>query len=779
MNIKTKLTIGVLLLASIPVAVTSLTSGWIASQTGRDLLQRQAHNQLLSTLENKNAQIQAYFDLTHKQTSNFGSNGGVIDAFKQIQYVYPDYASQAGIGDRQEKRKVLVDYYQTNLIEPYSRTAPGHQLSAKALVDRLDDNALIIQYNYIATNPNPIGEKQNLEAFKDPSLYSTLHGQTHALFRDFAEQFGFQDIFLIDAASASVIYSVKKNLELGSSLKNSGFKDSGLARVFQKSMENEEKGQVSFVDFDTYPSASGQPGAFLAYKISGFRKPLGVVVLQLSIDKLNAIMTNNGQWKSIGLGDTGETYLVAAGGTLRSDRRLFIEQPSEYLSLLDTTESERALGNKINQRGTAIALQKVETPSVQQALLGESGINTITGYRGNEVLSAYASFKIEGEDWAIISEVDTAEALGSVDELLESLIKSSGLASLAVLAIAIFAGFASARLLSSRFSTVSNRMEEIADGNGNLDERLPEKGNDELTDISRNFNRFVSQIQDIIASVINSSSQLSNSARDINLDAEQSRNRAEQQHQQTGSMAQALNNISDLINETVLHTTSAVNTTQQAREQAQQGLVAVRDAVVASTELLVDIDRSNEVIERVGEESDNIGGVLKIINDISNQTNLLALNAAIEAARAGESGRGFAVVADEVRSLSQRIQEEISGIQTKIDSLQQGTSEAGKVMRSSQDKAQKSVKLAELAGKTFESITDANSAITAMNEKIAYASEQQRSAISELSGNMTKATELAISSTTATDSTIVLGQEIDQLSKTLHALVSRFENSAQ
>ncbi|MFT5658636.1 MAG: methyl-accepting chemotaxis protein [Gammaproteobacteria bacterium] len=767
---------GALLLTSIPVAVTGLTSGWIASQTGQELLQRQAHKQLLSTLENKRAQIQSYFQLIHQQTSNFGSNSGVIDAFKQIQHAYPDYSSQAGgIGDREQKRQVLIDYYQTNLINPYNKTAPGHQFEAKALVEQLDDNALVLQYNYVANNPLPIAEKYQVEDYKDASLYTATHSQTHGLFRNFAEQFGFQDIFLVDAASAQVIYSVRKNLELGSSLNTSGFKDSGLAKVFASAMEDEEKGTVSFVDFDTYPSASGRPGAFLAYKINGFRKPLGVVVLQLSIDKLNSIMTNNGHWKDIGLGDSGETYLVAAGGTLRSDRRLFIEDPANYLSLFDADDGQRALGDKIGARGTAIALHPVDTPSVQNALQGESGINTITGYRGNQVLSAYSILKIEGNDWAIISEVDTSEALGAVDELLESLIKSSGLASLAVLAIAIFLGFTGARLLANRFSTVANRMKEIADGHGSLDERLPEKGRDELTEISRDFNRFVSQIQDIVASVASSSNQLSNSARALNQDAEQSHLRAEKQNNETGAMARAVDSISGLINQTATHTSSAVDTAQQTGKEVLQGLVAVQDAVIASTELSVDIERSNEVIKRVEEESDNIEEVLKVINAISNQTNLLALNAAIEAARAGESGRGFAVVADEVRNLSRRIQEETSGVQEKIDALQKGAREATIVMRASHEKAQKSVKLAEQAGKTFEAIAHANSNITTVHKEIARATEQQESAVIELSSNMARANELANEAAAATDSTVSLGQDIDQLSKKLLALVSRFK----
>jgi methyl-accepting chemotaxis protein len=775
MNIKTRLTIGALLLASIPVAVTGFTSGWIASHTGRDLLQQAAHKQLLSTLENKRAQVQTYFELIHQQASNFGSNSGTIDAFKLLQHAYPDHATQAGIGDLQSKRKDLTDYYQTHLIEPYKKAEPGHSLTAEGLVAQLGDNALVLQHNYIVKNPHGEGEKLNLDASNDASLYSATHKQSHQLFRDFATQFGYEDIFLIDATSGYVVYSVKKNLELGTSLKEGGFKDSGLAQVYRKAMEDKEKTTVSFVDFEAYAPAKGQPGAFLAYKISGFRRPIGGIVLQLSIDKLNAIMTNNQRWQEIGLGRSGETYLVSSEGSLRSDSRFFIEDKAGYLASLAATGSSGQLIDKINIRGTGIGLHRIETPSVEKALKGESGIDTITGYRGAEVISAYATLKVEGSDWAIISEVDTAEALGAADQLLASLIKSSGLASLLVLLIALSLGFTGAKILGNRFTTVANRMREIADGNGSLEERLSEKGNDELADISRNFNRFVSQIQKIIESVASSSNLLSDRARDMNQGAEKSQSRIQKQSEQIGAMSQSVNSICESIRQTAQHTQSAAETAQHARAEAEQGLVVVQDAVAAFAEVSADIDHSAEVINRVGEESDNIEQVLKVIDDISNQTNLLALNAAIEAARAGESGRGFAVVADEVRSLSRRIQEETSGIHEKVDALQQGTQEAINTMKASQQKAQQSGKLAERAGQALESITEANSSITTMNSKIADATEQQEDAVAELNSNMQIANQLASDAADATVGTTTRVQELTQLSKTLNDLVTGFK----
>lgn len=777
MNIKTRLTIGVLLLATIPVAVTGLTSGWIASQTGRDLLQQAAHRQLLSTLENKRAQVQSYFELIHQQASNFGSNSGTIDAFKLLQHAYADHATQAGIGDLQSKRKALTDYYQTHLIEPYSKAESGHGLTAESLVALLDDNALVLQHNYIVSNPHDEGEKHNLEASNDASLYSSTHKQSHRLFRDFATQFGYEDIFLIDAESGHVVYSVKKNLELGTSLKDGAFKNSGLARVYQKAIKDEDKTSISFVDFQAYAPAKAQPGAFLAYKISGFRRPIGVVVLQLSIDKLNAIMTNNQRWQEIGLGLSGETYLVSSEGSLRSDSRFFIEDKQAYLASLAATGSSAQLIDKINVRGTGIGLHRIETPSVEKALKGDSGINTITGYRDTEVISAFATLQVEGTDWAIISEVDTAEALGASEQLLTSLIKSSGLASLLVLLIALSLGITGANILGKRFTTVANRMREIADGNGSLDERLSEKGTDELADISRNFNRFVSQIQKIIESVASSSNLLSDRARDMSQGAVQSQSRIQKQSEQIAAMSQSVNSIYESIRQTAQHTQSASETAQHARTEAEQGLVVVQDAVAAFAEVSADIDHSAAVINRVGEESDNIGKVLKVIDDISNQTNLLALNAAIEAARAGESGRGFAVVADEVRNLSHRIQEETSGIHEKINALQLGTQEAIDTMKASQQKAQQSGKLAERAGQVLVSITEANSSITTMNSKIADATEQQDDAVAELNSKMQIANQLASDAAQATVGTTTRVQELTQLSKTLNELVAGFERS--
>ena len=96
-------------------------------------------------------------------------------------------------------------------------------------------------------------------------------------------------------------------------------------------------------------------------------------------------------------------------------------------------------------------------------------------------------------------------------------------------------------------------------------------------------------------------------------------------------------------------------------------------------------------IDKLSNDSQEVGRVLDVIRGITEQTNLIALSAAIEAARAGEQGRGFAVIADEVRSLASRTEHSTQEIQGMIESLQLGSKEAVTVMQQSSVQVENSV----------------------------------------------------------------------------------------
>ncbi len=178
-----------------------------------------------------------------------------------------------------------------------------------------------LQYQYIAANPHPLGSKNNLDRANDGSRYSELHGALHPYLRTALRQFGLYDIFLIEPRNGTIVYTVFKELDFATSLVSGPFAKTRLGDAFRASWALDKPGMVALSEFGEYLPSYNDQAAFLGTPIFDGGKKIGVLVVQVPIDKINSVMTHEGKWKERGLGDTGETYLVsAADGTPRSDR---------------------------------------------------------------------------------------------------------------------------------------------------------------------------------------------------------------------------------------------------------------------------------------------------------------------------------------------------------------------------------------------------------------------------------------------------------------------------
>ena len=178
------------------------------------------------------------------------------------------------------------------------------------------DRTAALQSLYIDENPNPVGQKENLDAAADGSLYSQAHARFHPYVRAFLRDRGYYDIFLFDT-DGNLIYSVYKELDFATNLVSGEWAGSDLGNAFRAAQTTARAGEQSFFDFQPYAPSAGAPASFMSTPLfDDAGQMIGVLAFQMPIERLNTLMQ-----QSAGLGETGETYIVGGDLLMRSDSR--------------------------------------------------------------------------------------------------------------------------------------------------------------------------------------------------------------------------------------------------------------------------------------------------------------------------------------------------------------------------------------------------------------------------------------------------------------------------
>lgn len=321
---------------------------------------------------------------------------------------------------------------------------------------------------------------------------------------------------------------------------------------------------------------------------------------------------------------------------------------------------------------------------------------------------------------------------------------------------------------------IASQFMDIAEGDGNLTVRLPETGNDEITDVARGFNKFVGKTRDTIANVKSVSSEVAGSVERLSKVSYENTDVITRQQSETEQVATAMNEMVATVQEVARNVSDAATAAVHANQETEAGQQVVNGTISQISRLADEVQSAAAVLQRVEQDSQKVGTVLAVIKDIADQTNLLALNAAIEAARAGEQGRGFAVVADEVRTLAGRTQQSTEEIQQMIESLQAGTQEAVDVMERGQGMTESTVEQARQAGDSLQSIADAVATISNMTTQVASAAEEQNSVAEEININISNINDMSNKTAEVSEQTSSTAVDLDRLAQQLQGAVSRF-----
>ncbi|ASJ72735.1 cache domain-containing protein [Granulosicoccus antarcticus] len=257
------------------------------------------------------------------------------------------------------------------------------------------DAGVRLQRAYIDENPNSPLRRDDLLRSGENSAYDAVHARYHQWLRDLVKEHDYYDLFVV-SGSGDILYTVHKRMDFATSLVDGPFADTELADTFAQLRDDAFPGDLVFGDFVAYEPNDGKPAAFVGMPLMEADGFAGALIVQLRTRPFGARMDT-----ARALGESGKAYLVGPDRLTRS-------------------------GSRVGGNQDALGL-RIDTPSVERALAGLSGVQVINDHRGVSVFSAHAPLVWNGTSWAVVVEIDHAAVDGPIRELMTRLVLGSGL----------------------------------------------------------------------------------------------------------------------------------------------------------------------------------------------------------------------------------------------------------------------------------------------------------------------------------------------------------------
>jgi methyl-accepting chemotaxis protein len=346
---------------------------------------------------------------------------------------------------------------------------------------------------------------------------------------------------------------------------------------------------------------------------------------------------------------------------------------------------------------------------------------------------------------------------------------------LLVVMLALFAaGFSAYRRMFDPLNRMVGCMKEVAEGEGDLTRRLEVPPDREVAELAGWFNSFMDMLQTILVSVADNIQHLAAAGEELSVNSRQQSQGAEQQKDQIQQIATATQEMTAIVQQVTELATQTADAGRKSADAARRGGKVVEETLTRMQAIAASTTDAAQKIEHLGKQSEHIGQIIGVIEDIADQTNLLALNAAIEAARAGTQGRGFAVVADEVRKLAERTTKATNEIAQMIHAVQEGTRLAVGAMHTGTKEVSMGVTATCEAGGVLHEIVEISERVGEMVNHIATAATQQLNATQNMSRSTEAIAEIAaVAATGSLEATSAL-EDLANLAADIQRQVGNF-----
>lgn len=707
-NLKIKHKLPIIMVAM--AIISSIATGYLSIRAAESAAIKEAKIKMVSLNVSRKETLKLYLESIQQDLSALAKNDYVKEALLDFSWAWSD------LGNNQEKT---------------------------------------LQDLYISNNPNPTGEKENLDYAEDGSNYSAMHKKYHVWFRHFLRLRDYYDIFLFNT-NGDLIYTVFKELDYATNLNTGKYNDTDLGNAFRAALDAGGDGQ-HFFDFRPYSPSHGAPASFISQPIlSEGGEVLGVLVFQMPINRINAVMNVDA-----GMGETGEAIIVGADRLMRNDSRL--------------------------EKESTILKRKVDISSVGKALGGESGEMIVEYASGNELLSAYSYLDFLGTRFAILINIGFDEIMIPIIKMQHYAIISTLMALVIICLMSIFIS----KGISDPISRLTKVMKKIAKGDYKVDvvclsrkdeigdmasaveilkdnslkaeelqkqQKINEKKaeEDKKKAMIKLADEFEGQIGSIVHMVGESSKEMADKANYMSTTAKAA-------NIQAASVSSASNEAASNVN-------AVATASEELSRSIRKILEKVSDSTMIANDAKVKADDATTQVNGLVEASNKIGEVVSLITEIAEQTNLLALNATIEAARAGDAGKGFAVVANEVKSLATQTAKATEEISQYIEEIQAATNVSAQSINEINDIV---VNIDEITNEVKAYVTDQESATREISTNIHEASSGTNRVSSSVADVTTSSSTVEETSGDVLKAASHINEQVDNLKDSVKEFIGK------
>ncbi|WP_207061376.1 methyl-accepting chemotaxis protein [Motiliproteus sp. SC1-56] len=345
----------------------------------------------------------------------------------------------------------------------------------------------------------------------------------------------------------------------------------------------------------------------------------------------------------------------------------------------------------------------------------------------------------------------------------------------AAVVIALVLTFLFIRSITQPIAQVVERLEDIAQGDGDLTARMDVDRKDEFGELGRAFNQFVAKLHATITGVVAVSQQVATEAEHQLALAQSTNQIVGQQREQVEQVATSVSQMAVTSTDMAKNTAEAADAASECRKEATSGRDAVQGNRQSVEVLARDLTEAGSVMEELRLACQNITQVVDVITKIADQTSLLALNAAIEAARAGDQGRGFAVVADEVRSLAENTKRSVDDIQKLASDILNRAEETGAMMSRNQRTVEESLGTAATVQGALESVFSNLERLDELSAQVASAVEEQSVVTGQVDSHIHGISDVANRVAEDTSQVTRISELLAQQGRELDRLASHFK----